>query len=323
MTSINDTTSTNNTKDDTMTTKFHGVIPPVVTPLTTNGDLDVPSYEKLINRLLGQGVDGLFVLGSTSEVAFFDDEMRGRVLAEAKRIINGRVPLLAGVIDTETLRVIRHIRQAEDVGVDAVVATAPFYAITGPTEVENHFRALHEATDLPLFVYDIPVCVHVKVPVELMIRLGREGVIVGCKDSSADDVSFRRLALANRAAGSPLSLFTGHEVVVDGAFMSGADGVVPGLANVDATSYVAMYKAYREGDWETVRIEQDKAAELMEIAFAPQGVVGPAAGVGAFKTAMQLLGIIATNTMSVPLPTLTDDNVERVAEVLRRVGQLA
>ena len=123
MTSINDTTSTNNTKDDTMTTKFHGVIPPVVTPLTTNGDLDVPSYEKLINRLLGQGVDGLFVLGSTSEVAFFDDEMRGRVLAEAKRIINGRVPLLAGVIDTETLRVIRHIRQAEDVGVDAVVAT--------------------------------------------------------------------------------------------------------------------------------------------------------------------------------------------------------
>ena len=54
-----------------MTTKFHGVIPPVVTPLTTNGDLDVPSYEKLINRLLGQGVDGLFVLGSTSEVAFF------------------------------------------------------------------------------------------------------------------------------------------------------------------------------------------------------------------------------------------------------------
>ena len=74
MTPINDTTSTNNTKDNTMTTKFHGVIPPVVTPLTPNGDLDVASYEKLINRLIGQGVDGLFVLGSTSEVAFFDDD---------------------------------------------------------------------------------------------------------------------------------------------------------------------------------------------------------------------------------------------------------
>ena len=301
------TTIANTTKDTTMTTHFHGVIPPVVTPLTTDGDLDVVSYEKLINRLIEQGVDGLFILGSTSEVAFFDDEMRGRVLGEAKRIIDGRVPLLAGVIDTETLRVIRHIRQAEEIGVDAVVATAPFY----------------EATELPLFVYDIPVCVHVKVPVDLMIKLGREGVIAGCKDSSADDVSFRRLALANRVAGSPLALFTGHEVVVNGAFMSGADGVVPGLANVDATNFVKMYKAYREGDWETVRTEQDKATELMEIAFVPQGVVGPAAGVGAFKTAMQLLGTIETNTMCVPLPTLTGENVERVAEVLRRVGQLA
>ena len=134
------TTIANTTKDTTMTTHFHGVIPPVVTPLTTDGDLDVVSYEKLINRLIEQGVDGLFILGSTSEVAFFDDEMRGRVLGEAKRIIDGRVPLLAGVIDTETLRVIRHIRQAEEIGVDAVVATAPFYAITGPTEIENHFR---------------------------------------------------------------------------------------------------------------------------------------------------------------------------------------
>ncbi|MDO4412231.1 dihydrodipicolinate synthase family protein [Cutibacterium sp.] len=306
-----------------MTTKFHGVIPPVVTPLTTDRKLDVPSYERLINRLIEQGVNGLFVLGSSSEVAYLDDESRGRVLAEAKRINDGRVPLLAGVIDTETQRVISHIRQAEEIGVDAVVATAPFYAVTGLTEVENHFRALHEATSLPVFVYDIPICVHIKVPVDLMMKLGREGIIAGCKDSSGDDVSFRRLAMANRAAGSPLSLFTGHEVVVDGAYMSGADGVVPGLGNVDATNYVAMYKAYRKGDWETVRTEQDKAAALMEIVNAPQGVVGPAAGVGAFKTALQLLGVIETNTMSVPMPTLTGENVERVAEVLRRVGLLA
>ena len=122
-----------------MTTKFHGVIPPVVTPLTPNGDLDVASYEKLINRFIGQGVDGLFVLGSTSEVAFFDDEMRGRVLSEAKRIIDGRVPLLAGVIDTETLRVIRHIGQAEEIGVDAVVDLAIGQRVQplGPEEVPS------------------------------------------------------------------------------------------------------------------------------------------------------------------------------------------
>ncbi|STD14264.1 Dihydrodipicolinate synthase [Dermatophilus congolensis] len=305
-----------------MSTAFTGVIPPVVTPLTEQGELDIPSFEKVINRLLTHGVDGLFILGSTSEVAFFEDDMRDHVLQEAVRITAGRAPILAGVIDTETRRVISHIRRAEHIGVDAVVATAPFYAITGPTEISNHFRALHHATNLPIFAYDLPVCVHVKLPVDLLVELGREGAIAGVKDSSGDDVSFRRLVTANKAAGSPLSVLTGHEVVVDGAFMSGADGVVPGLANVDARPYVAMYKAYREGDWAAVRAEQDTAAALFEIVFAPVGVTGPAAGVGAFKTAMHLLGIITSNTMSVPTPTLTGENVERVAAVLRRVGML-
>lgn len=302
---------------------FCGVIPPVVTPLTTDGSLDVVSFEKVINRLIDQGVNGLFILGSTSEVAFFEDEMRDQVLSEAVRITAGRCPILVGVIDTETRRVINHIRRAEKIGADAIVATAPFYAITGPTEIENHFRALHEATSLPIFAYDIPVCVHVKLPVDLLVRLGQDGVLAGVKDSSGDDVSFRRLLMSNRAAGSPLALFTGHEVVVDGAFLGGADGVVPGLANVDATNYVAMYRAYQEGDWEKVRAEQDKAAALFDIVFAPQGVVGPAAGVGAFKTSMQLIGTIATNTMSIPTPTLKGENVERVAKVLRATGRIA
>lgn len=301
---------------------FSGVVPPVVTPLHRDGTLDEESYARLIERLIGQGVDGLFVLGSTSEVVFFEDEMRDTILRNAVEVTAGRVPVLAGVIDTETRRVVRHIRRAEQIGVDAVVATAPFYAITTLVEVENHFRALHEATDLPLFVYDIPVCVQVKVPVELTMRLAADGVIAGVKDSSGDDVSFRRLCLANRDAGKPLALFSGHEVVVDGAFMSGADGVVPGLANVDATEYVAMWRAFREGDWEAVRAAQDRAARLFEIVFAPLGVGGSAAGVGAFKTAMQLMGTIDTNTMAVPLPTLTGDNVERVATVLRANGAL-
>ena len=86
------------------TTPLTGVVPPVVTPLTPDRRLDVPSYERLINRLITAGVDGLFVLGSTGEVAFCTDEMRAQVLTEAVRIIDGRVPLLAGVIDTQTAR---------------------------------------------------------------------------------------------------------------------------------------------------------------------------------------------------------------------------
>src|SRR5699024_7786298 len=92
-----------------------------------------------------------------------------------------------------------------------------------------HFRAIAEATNLPLYAYDIPVCVNVKLPVDMLMRLAADGVIAGVKDSSGDDVAFRWLCQANEDAGHPLRIFTGHEVVVDGAYLSGADGSVPGL----------------------------------------------------------------------------------------------
>src|SRR5699024_9539018 len=112
-----------------------GVIPPLVTPLTPEGGLDVPSLERLIEHHISGGVAGLFVLGSSGEVAYFEDEMREEVLSNAVRIVGGRVPVLAGCIDMQTRRVLAHVRRAEEIGADGIVATAPFYAITGPEEI--------------------------------------------------------------------------------------------------------------------------------------------------------------------------------------------
>ena len=92
------------------------------------------------------------------------------------------------------------------------------------TEVEEHFRILHEELDLPIFAYDIPVCVHTKLPWKLLAKLGAEGVLAGVKDSSGDDISFRYLVQENEKNGHPMSILTGHEVVVDGAYLGGADG---------------------------------------------------------------------------------------------------
>lgn len=300
--------------------KLTGVIPPVVTPLTQDRRLDIESYERLINRLITAGVDGLFVLGSTGEVAFCTDEMRGQILTEAARIIDGRVPLLAGVIDTQTARVLQHVKVAQDAGVDAVVATAPFYAITHTPQIKRHFEIIGERTQIPVYAYDIPVCVHTKLDPDMLIDLGLSGAIAGVKDSSGDDISFRRLSLKNRAAGSPLTLFTGHEFVVDGAYLSGAHGSVPGLANVDPAGYVRLHQAYLAGDWTAVRTEQDRLASLMEICLAAKGITGWGAGVGAFKTALMLQGVITTNQVPEPFDALTGADVEAISGILDSVG---
>lgn len=305
-----------------MTSQIRGVVPPLAIPLK-DGELDLVSLERHINRMIAAGVDGLFVLGSTGEVAFSTKERRSQIQRETVRIVDGRVPLLVGVIDTETERVLENIKTVEEIGgVAGVVATAPFYALGGETEVEQHFRLLAESTDLELWAYDIPVCVHTKLSPDLLLRLGKDGVLDGVKDSSGDDVSFRWLCRANEAAGHPLQLLTGHEVVVDGAYMSGADGSVPGLGNVDPEGYVRQWQAYERRDWEAVRTEQDRLADLMRIVQV-KGVQGFGAGVGAFKAALHLLGVFDSPEMPRPVKALEGANVEHVASVLREAGLLS
>ena len=302
--------------------KFHGIIPPVVTPLTDDHELDVVSYERSLNRMIEAGVDGLFVLGSSSEVVFCTDERRRQIVETALRVADGRVPVMVGVIDTSTPRVLEHVRVAEEMGADAIVATAPFYAIVGQKEVERHFRLIHEATDLPIFAYDLPQCVHIKLQGDMLVRLGVDGVLAGVKDSSGDDVSFRYLTMANDLAGHPLQVFTGHEVVVDGAYLSGADGSVPGLANVNPDLYVDQWKAYQAGDWERVRELQTQAARLMRSTSVTRGEFGFAAGVGAFKTALNLMGVFDSAQMPEPVLPLEGENRVAIAQVLKQEGLL-
>ena len=297
------------------TTKFSGVMPPVVVPDTDDRELDLVSFERSINRMIDAGVDGLFFLGSSGEVVFSTDKRRYEVIKEGIRIVDHRVPVFVGIIDTETDRVIEHGRVAQELGVDALVATAPFYALGGMCEVEEHFRILHEELDLPIFAYDIPVCVHTKLPWKLLAKLGAEGVLAGVKDSSGDDVSFRYLVQENEKLGHPLTLLTGHEIVVDGAYLGGADGSVPGLANVDPEGYVRQWKAAQAGDWAAVKAEQD-------IFDCTDGVQGYGAGVGAFKTALQLMGVFESNQMLRPVKALSGANVEAIRNVLVECGLL-
>ncbi|MBQ3302548.1 MAG: dihydrodipicolinate synthase family protein, partial [Eggerthellaceae bacterium] len=92
--------------------KFHGVIPPVVIPLDENRQIDLKAFERSINRMIDAGVDGLFFLGSSGEVAFLTDAQRYHVLQEAVAMVRGRVPVMAGIIDMETLRVIDQAKRA-------------------------------------------------------------------------------------------------------------------------------------------------------------------------------------------------------------------
>ncbi len=303
-------------------TNLHGVVPPVVTPLTESFEVDYQSYTQVLEHLIAGGVHGLFVLGSTSEVIFHDEATRRKILDHTVRVVNGRLPILAGVIDPTTDRVIGHAKSAQSIGVDAVVVTAPFYTRTSQPEITDHFRYVREALDIPVIAYDIPVCVHAKLERTTTVALAREGTIAGLKDSSGDDGNFR-YCLLDLADKPDVFLMTGSEIVVDNALQMGAHGVVPGLANVDPHGYVRLWNHAQAGDWGAARREQERLCRLFEMVWVslPRTSAG-SAGVGAFKTAMRRLGVIASNTMARPQRTLNAEEAARIEEIIRAVGLL-
>ncbi|MEZ2218271.1 dihydrodipicolinate synthase family protein [Rhizobium sp. RCC_161_2] len=302
--------------------KFKGVVPPVVIPLNADLTVDYASYTRVLERLIEAGCHGLFVLGSTSEVIFHDEKTRQEIIEHSAKVINGRVPLIVGVIDPTTDRVINHAKIAKAAGADAVVVTAPFYTVTNQPEILDHFRYIRDAVDVPLIAYDIPVCVHVKLQRQTTVTLAREGTIIGVKDSSGHDGNFRYLLL-DLADRKDIFLMTGSEIVVDNALLMGAHGVVPGIANVDPHGYVRLWDAAQRGDWVAARKEQERLCRLFEIVWVAQGrVSGGASGIGAFKAAMKSLGIIDTALMPRPRAALNDAETGKINDILRATGLL-
>ncbi|UQA95827.1 dihydrodipicolinate synthase family protein [Streptomyces halobius] len=308
---------------------LHGVIPPVCTPLDARGEVDTSSLARLVTHLLDAGVHGLFALGSTGEAAYLTDAQRGTALEVVVKAVNGRVPVLAGVIDTTTARVLDHAGKAAGLGADALVATAPFYTRTHPREIADHFRRIRTAVGLPLFAYDIPMAVHGKLPPALVRELAADGTLAGLKDSSGDDGALRRLLVglggrtARRTGPAPgFTLLTGSELTVDAALLAGADGVVPGLGNVDPAGYVRLYDAARAGHWERAAAEQERLVTLFSITdVGPESEMGrSSSALGAFKAALRLLGVIECGTTAIPQVPLGEESVREVGRRLTAAG---
>ena len=304
---------------------LRGVVPPVCTPFTANYEVDEKSLRKLINHLIDGGVHGLFVLGSTSEVAYLTDKRRADVIRIAIDETKGRVPVVAGAIDMTTLRVNEHVRAAVDAGIDGIVLTAPFYVRTHPEEIALHFKLVKEACgDVPLYAYDIPVAANgVKLETSTVLKMAKEGVIQGLKDSSGNDAGIRAVVLGAQKMGlKEFVVLTGSELTVDSALMAGAHGVVPGIGNIDPVGYVKIFDYVAAGDYTAARAEQERLTEMFGLVDvgAPSRMGRGSSALGAFKASLKLLGIIEDGRTAPPQIPLNAEEIAAIVPFLKNAG---
>lgn len=295
---------------------LRGVIPPIITPLTPSGEVDVVSLRRLVNFEVGAGVHAIFVLGTGGEGPYLTEGQQRITLATVTTTVANRIPVLAGVSDIGTRRALHNAAIAQEYPIDALVSTSAFYGTVGWNEIDHHFRAIAASTDLPLYAYDIPVFTGVKIPAELTVQLAKDGVIAGVKDTSGEEDGFRYIIEHTRDIEG-FSVITGSDITGDAAMLQGAHGMIVGVANIDPHGFVRVYDAAMKGDWDTARTEQERLHSLRLITkIASARIGGFSATLGAFKAAQVLRGIIDHDGLQPPLLTLNDAERAQVKTVL-------
>ncbi|MGI8423943.1 MAG: dihydrodipicolinate synthase family protein [Chloroflexota bacterium] len=299
--------------------ELFGIVPPILTPFSPDGRVDLISLAKLTRWLVGHGVHGIWACGTTGEFASLDAEEREDVIGTCVETVAERVPVVANISDCSTRLTIAHGKRAVSVGADAVAVTPPYYYLNTQDELLAHYRAVREAVDAPLFVYNIPQTVKTKVESGTVLTLAEEGTIVGMKDSQ-NDLDYDRTLLVEAARrGLKPRVLLGTRALIDAVVTIGAHGAIAGIANVAPRECVAAYTAAVAGDWRTAREAQERA---MQVTGLTRGVKsgGNAASMGALKAALKAMGVIAHSTLSAPLRSPTVEEEARVAELVNEVG---
>ncbi|HMO35451.1 MAG TPA: 4-hydroxy-tetrahydrodipicolinate synthase [Gemmatales bacterium] len=292
---------------------FHGIIPPVVTPLQSNEDLDLPRFCWFLEHLLTQQVHALFVLGTNSEFYAFDEAEKQSLVATAVAQVRKRVPLVVGTGAESTREVIRLTRMAEKEGADGVSVITPYYVQPSQEELFVHFRRIADSTSLPVMLYNNPGPTGgVKIQPETVQRLVNScRNIVAIKDSSGD---LQNLIDYVRLMPEHVHVFQGRDTIILPSLFCGARGAVAASANVAPQLAVAIYEAFLRGDLKAAQEAQHRLHPIrksLTLATAPGGP----------KAALKLLGIDMGPSRGPILP-LADSALEKMRVALKEANLL-
>ena len=289
-----------------------GIIVPMVTPFTNQGNVDREALRKLIDHLVDGGVHGLFAVGSTGEFYGLEKAEKRKVFELVVEAVRGRLPVYAGTGAITTRESVELTRMAAACGVDAVSVLTPMFIHPSQDELFEHYRKIAACTRLPLVLYSNPPRTGVSLKAETVARLAEIDNVVGIKDSSGDltlTAEYIRIS-----SDRDFNVLSGRDTLIYACLCHGGSGAVAACANIVPRLVVDIYRRYVDGDLKGALEAQQRLSPL-RLAF----------GLGTFpavvKEALGLIGIGDGYALE-PAGRLSEEDRDQLRGIMAELGVL-
>ena len=285
---------------------FRGMGIALVTPFNADGSVDFPALENLIERQIGEGADFFCILGSTSEVPCITPDEAEQIKRTAVRVVNRRVPLLLGLSDNCTARLVQTVKTTDLDGFDGILSAAPSYNKPSQEGIYRHFAALAQASPLPIVLYNIPGRTGVNMTAETTLRLAREfSNITAIKEASGNITQIGDII---QAKPDGFDVISGDDALTYELLALGAVGVISVIGNALTKQFRTMVHSQLEGKSEEaleIHRSLNNMYKLMSVDGNPSGI----------KALLSLQGRIG-DTLRLPLVPATQQTHRQLTEEL-------
>ena len=292
-----------------------GIIPPLVTPLNSYSEIDIPGLQRLIEHQVSGGVHALFILGTNGEAPSLSYKLRKELIKKTCELVNKRIPVLVGITDTSIAGSLDIAEYAIGAGADAVVVAPPYYFPGSDAEMVDYFETLAPNLSLPFLIYNMPSHTKIHLTVEIVKRAKELGA-VGIKDSSGDMLYL--YSLIEEFKDSPdFSIITGTEIFLPETIMNGGHGAVAGGANMFPKLFVDLYNASVARDLETISKLREKVMKLYQTIYQ----VGKHSSryVKGTKCGLSVMGI-CNDYMAPPLHRFKPAEREQIEKYMEKIN---
>ncbi|WML43755.1 4-hydroxy-tetrahydrodipicolinate synthase [Neobacillus sp. PS3-40] len=286
---------------------FGRVSTAMVTPFDKNGHIDFDKTTQLVNYLIENGTESLVVAGTTGESPTLSKEEKLALFEHVVKVVNKRIPVIAGTGSNDTYATIELTKKAENLGVDAIMVVAPYYNKPNQEGLFQHFKAIAECTSLPVMLYNIPGRSVVNILPDTIIRLSKISNIVAVKEASGDLNAMTKI-IAN--TDDDFELYSGDDGLTIPVLSIGGIGIISVASHVIGKELQEMVQAFLNG-------ENEKAAKMHQLLLPIMQGLFTAPNPTPVKTALQLTGL-DVGSVRLPLVPLTEQERTTLSQLLKQ-----